>query len=325
MILDFDDTCWTHDCDEWKRGLIELLVLLANRQQHALLAVPDLMLGWCGSFLHLHTEYFKTRLASAQVRANALRIRIAPNGGSQVVGAPPWSLTARAAFAIVNQPLRLVLENDQSDRLFVESTVPAFSTWCSNGWIEPVMGGGSHMKNKIDAASVLPVDRWRTFYLFDSDRLHPTELDANWVPPGGEACMGHVFERACVAMPARRWHQLERRSIENYLPPSLLATRNAATSAALFDASVGSMMYFYNFKAGLAGDGVHPPAPRPTVRASRSQGFWTALPAASLAALERGFGKAVAEEFNNVPANQAWPASVIVEMSNLSDALQDAI
>lgn len=325
MIIDFDDICWSHADVEWKRSLVDLLALLANRPQHAVLAVPDLMLPWCCEHLALHVDYFKTRIASAQARANALKIQITPSGQSAVNVPPPWALTARAAYEVVNQPLRMVLENDQSDRIFVESTVPSFASWCQKGWVEPVMGGGSEMGKKILASGADLTARWRTFYLFDSDRLHPTELHATWAPPGGDGCQGYVFEQACTQMPPERWHRLDRRSIENYLPQAILAARNAATSTALFDVQVGVMAHFYNFKKGLGGDGVHPIAPNKQIRAARSQGFWTSLPMSNVNALQTGFGTNVAEEFNNVASNHVWSSDIVSEMNDLGDAIQDAI
>ena len=323
MIIEFDDGCWTEEDVEWKQGLVDLLTLLANRSQHSLVAIPALMLSWCDVYLKLHVDYFRVRLAAAQVRANAVKIYISPTGADSVEVLPPWTLKARAAYAIVNQPLRMLLENDHSDKLFVESTIPSFANWCSRGWIVPEMGGGSDMKRKILEASTDLTARWRTFYMFDSDRLHPAELGAGWSPQAPESCQGHAFEQACTQLPAGRWHRLERRSIENYLPESLLAASDATIAAALFDASVGTMAHFYNYKLGLTGDGVAP-ATKP-LRAARSQGFWTALSPASITALQPGFGKKIAEAFCQLPANHTWPVAVVDEMDALSDALQDAI
>lgn len=325
MNIEFDDTCWASIEDEWNRGLIELLMLLVNRPQHSLLANPALMRDWINKYLILYGDYFTTRLAFSQSRANALKVKISIDGINQILGIPPWKITARAAYDLVSRPLKLVLENDHSDRMFVESTVPSFSGWCSNGWIEPTMGGGSAMKKDIQSTGSNDVARWRTFYLFDSDRLHPAELINNWSPPPGDGCQGYHFETACASMPQGRWHRLSRRSIENYLPEVILSAKNPTMALNLFDASVGNMAHFYNFKLGLAGDGVYPLNPKKTVRVSRSQGFWTSLSASSILALESGFGSNISEEFNNVPVNHAWPAPILNEMNSFSDALQDAM
>lgn len=181
------------------------------------------------------------------------------------------------------------------------------------------------MEKDIAATASDVAAQWRTFYLFDSDRLHPMELAAGWAPPGGDGCQGHRFELACANLPRNRWHRLKRRSIENYLPQAVLGTVNPAATSTLFGTSVGHMAHFYNIKAGLTGDGVYPPNPKKPVRAARCQGFWTSLPQADIDALERGFGPGVSSEFGNVPANHHWPADVIAEAGDLADALQDAI
>lgn len=283
------------------------------------------MIPWCANHLSVYVDYFKTRLASAQCRANALTIQVSPIGATKAVSAPPWQLTAHAARELVIRPLRMVLENDSSDRMFVESTVSSFSSWCGNYWIAPVMGGGSAMQKDIVATSTDVVERWRTFYLFDSDRLHHTELNTGWVVPNGDGCQGHAFELACAAMPANRWHRLKRRSIENYLPQTVLSVVDSVTTTALFSAAVGSMSHFYNIKKGLAGDGVSPIDPKKSVRATRCQGFWASLPPADISALEKGFGTDISHEFKNVPTFHPWSADIVAEMNDLTDALQDAM
>lgn len=325
MIIDFDDACWSQQDEQWNRDLIGLLVLLNMHDQHAIRADPDLMLGWCSHALPLYVDYFKTRMASAQFRANALVVRVLPSGAGQVSTPPPWALTAVAASALVKRPLRLVLENDHSDKLFVEATIQPFKQWCSREWIEPDLGGGAAMEKDIADAAADIAAQWRTFFLFDSDRLHQSELAPGWTPPSGDGCQGYNFERKCAALPASRWHRLNRRSIENYLPQSVLIAKCAATAAALFSPSVGQMANFYNVKKGLAGDGVAPLDPKKAIRAARSQGFWSALAPAEVAALTVGFGPKVSEEFNNVPPNHPWPADVLAEMATLASALQDAI
>jgi hypothetical protein len=325
VILDFADTCWTHADAEWQRSLVELLVLVRRHESHSVLAAPKAMLPWCEERLGLFAEYFRARLAAAQPRTNALKITVSPTGGASPAGAPPWTLSAEAAADLVSRPLRLVLENDESDRRFLEATVPSFSSWCSRGWVEAVMGGGSPMGGKIKAAGADVVAMWRTFFVFDSDRLHPSELAVGWAPPRGDSCQGHQFETACAAIPRERWHRLERRSIENYLPASVLQPLDAKLVSALFSAAIGNMANFYNMKHGLRGDGVSPPHPSKVVRAGRSKGVWTALPVADVAELELGFGADVADEFGNLPPNHSWPPIVVAEMSLLADALQDAM
>lgn len=325
MILDFDDSCWTHANTDWQRSLIELLILVKRHESHSVLAAPSMMLPWCAEQLPLFADYFKTRLAGAQPRTKALKILVSPTGAAVPGGTPTWTLDAQATAELINRPLQLVLENDASDHRFLTSTVPSFSAWCDRGWVETAMGGGSTMGAKINVAGTDLVARWRTFFVFDSDRLHPSEFAAGWAPPGNDSCQGHQFETLCSAIPRTRWHQLKRRSIENYLPDSVLRPLDADLTATLFSDTVGQMAHFYNMKRGLKGDGISPQNPNLAARASRSQGLWSALPAVAVTALEPGYGKNVADEFRNVPTNYPWPATVIAEMSALADAIQDAI
>jgi len=325
VIVDFDDSCWPHVDADWQRSLIELLMIVKRSEAHAVLASPGGLLPWCDSHLPLFADYFRVRLASAQPRTNAIKILVHPNGAPQPAGNPPWTLTAEAAASVLSRPLRVVLENDESDRLFLTSTIPSFFVWCKRGWIESVMGGGSAMTPKIASAATDTLARWRTFFIFDSDRLHPSELAVGWTPPRGDGCQGYVFETSCASMPRDRWHRLERRAIENYLPPSILHAIEANLSAALFSPDVGSMAHFYNMKQGLQGDGVSPSEPSQAVRATRNQGFWTSLPQTAVSTLEPGFGRKVSDEFANVPAHYPWPHSVIAEINALTDALQDAM
>lgn len=325
MIIDFEDSCWTHADPDWQRSLIELLIIVKRRDSHSVLAAPGMMLAWLEEHLRPFVDYFKARLAAAQPRTNSVRISVSPAGVASPVGEPPWTLSADATSEVVNRPLRLNLENDDSDRRFLASTVPSLSSWCARGWVEPVMGGGATMGAKITAAGADVVARWRTFFVFDSDRLHPDEFANGWAPPGGDGCQGYRFEVLCVAIPRQRWHRLERRSIENYLPASVLYPLKADLTATLFSPAVGIMAHFYNMKLGLRGDGISPAHPNKTVRAGRSQGAWMALPASDVATLEPGFGSNVADEFGSVPANYPWPSPVIAEMNLLADALQDAM
>lgn len=325
MILEFSDACWSHNDDDWRRSLAELLFTVKRNEQHAALANHTAMLAWCSQHLPLFTDYFRTRIAAAQPRANALTITISPTGTPAVNAPPPWDLNAEAARYVVERPLRLVLENDSADRSFVEATVPRFGAWCANGWIQTEMGGGSAMKAKIHLAAADMVTKWRTFFMFDSDRLHPVELAAGWRPPRNDGCQGYEFEQACRNMPAVRWHRLERRSIENYLPTAVLEPLNAAATDSLTRPAVEPMAPYYNMKKGLDGDEFTPQGLPNRARWARTRDFWSTLHPTDNAALRGGFGRNVSDEFANVPPNHAWPPDVVREMNALADALQDAM
>jgi len=325
LIIEFEDTCWTTSNAQWTQSLVELLAMLARRQQHALLANPSPMLTWCAANLPSHASYFATRLASAVARQNATALCISPSGNTKIINDPIWKLTANAAFDVINQPLRVVLENNDSDKMFLDATLPKFKLWCDEGYISADMGGGSAMGSNIEATCADFLRKWRTFYLFDSDRLHPLELVPGWKPPKRDGCQGFVFQTKCSHMPPGRWHMLSRRSIENYLPESVLLHRNLATTTELFKPAIGVMLNHYNFKNGLQGDGIHPFNPDQRVRTSRSNGFWTSLTPIAMDNLQKGFGNDVAKEFMNVPASYSWSPAINNELDILSDAIQDAM
>lgn len=325
MNITFEDDCWSHKDSLWQKSLLSLLTLLEMRQQHAVLANPSLMVDWCNTNLPLYTAYFKARLSSAVSRTNSLKINISPTGASVIAINPPWILTAGAAWELINAPLRVMLENDNSDNTFLESTISKFSIWRSDNWIDVGKGGGSAMENDIKTVSTDIVKKWRTFFMFDSDRLHPDELAAGWNPPSGDGCQGHKFEVLCSSIPRERWHRLKRRSIENYLPEIVLNVSNPTTAATLFGASIGEMAHFYNVKNGLRGDGIHPLNPAKSIRAGRCKGFWTSLPSNYITSLEAGFGTKVFDNFCAVPPSHAWSADVLCEMDTLAQALLDAI
>lgn len=182
------------------------------------------------------------------------------------------------------------------------------------------------MTKKIGDVAADPTRRWRSFFIFDSDRLHPDELDPAW--PGTRSpdqCQGHNFERACALLPRGQWHRLERRSIENYLPKSVLPLEKEKLTEQLYSPEVGSMAWFFNMKGGLGLDGVHPAKPAQAIRAARSKGFWTSLDKDALEVLQHGYGADVARRFDHVPPSHPWPAEVLVEFDALSDRLLNAI
>lgn len=325
MNIEFDDACWEHDDDDWRRSLAKLLMALEAQAQHAVLADQQGLLDWCVTYLPLFVDYFRTRLAQAQPRPKGLEVTVAPSGADLISGAPPWNLLALPTLALVTRPLRMVLENNNSDLAFIQATLPRFRTWKDKGWVVPEMGGGSAMMADIQQTAADGLLRWRTFYLFDSDRLHPDELLSGWSAPSGDGCQGYVFERACTSMPATHWHRLNRRSIENYLPMSILHTVDAGTATALADPAVGQMVNFYNMKYGNMGDSATRAKTPNSIRIARSKGFWTSLPQPLQDALGRGFGEKVSENFAHLSPTHAWPADISSEVTALEERLQDVM
>lgn len=321
------DTCWNHHDSSWIHALCDLLVALGRRTHHPIAGDADRMERWCQSKIPAYVEIVRARLLGSTLRSNALQITIAPDGASAIAGSPPWTLTAGAALPLVEKPLCVFLENDESDLMFMQAMNIGIDGLIHSSAIEISHGGGSTMQAKIARAGANLQAQWRSFFIFDSDRLHPTELNPSWVPPRGDGCQGHIFETACAVsnVPQSRWHMLRRRSIENYLPLAVLSARDAACAAVLSSPSVGCMLYYYNMKKGLDGDGVWPLNPSKQVRASRSCGAWSALSTADRDGLQSGFGSNVAEEFRNVGSTHRWESDILAEADVLLAALYDAL
>lgn len=321
------DSCWSRTDSAWVHEFCEILVALGRRAHHPIAGDSALMEKWCQSQIPAYIEILTARLLGSTLRSNAIQITIAPNGHSNVAGSPPWTLTAQAALPLVERPLSVFLENDESDFLFLRSLSAGIDGLVGSRAVEIIHGGGSNMQTKIVRAGSHVLTQWRSFFVFDSDRLHPVELAPGWGPPGGDGCQGHIFETACTAqkMPKSRWCMLRRRSIENYLPLDVLAVRDAGCASVLFSPQVGSMLHHYNMKKGLKGDGIWPADPRKTIRASRTQGAWDVLPETSKDGLQSGFGPDVAEEFRNVSPTHQWESDILAEADAMFAALYDAL
>lgn len=326
MNLIFEPGCWSDENADRRRALVDLLILVHKRPVHSVQADRETLVRWCKVQLPTHVEVLEARLGAAWPRAGAVDLHICPDGADQITGEPPWTLTASAAFRVLEEPLVLVLENQEADRIFLEALLPDLRSWRDTHGVRIEHGGGSDMLRRIEEVSAHPTRRWRTFFVFDSDRLHPEELCEDWEgPQPPDVCMGWNLERACREIRAARWRRLNRRSIENYLPREPLERRMPHVAGVLFGPQVGKLAHFYNMKRGLRGDGVHPPDPGRPQRAARSRGCWSALSQEDRDALNNGFGDKVAVAFNELPVDQRWPEDVLAEIAALSDQLQDAI
>lgn len=329
MKVIIEKDCWTCEDTEWRADLVGLLDALRVHKQHSVQARVVSLKEWCAKEAPSLLGSLLSRVNQSQPRADAVELRVHPDGVTSVASDPPWRLHATTAASLVRQPLQLYLENDEHDANFLRAVLPELTQWESAKLIKMEHGGGSHMTTTIKRVAQDRAARWRTFFLFDSDRLHPDELDRGWREPGGDGCQGWRTQRACDKnnVPRSRRHQLNRRSIENYLPPSLLSQRDEFRAEALYSSTVGSMAWFFNLKMGFQHDLFakgDPERPNP-IRAARSRGFWTSLPEEIQAALRQGFGEDVAKLFLQVPTDQAWPPDVRDEVAKLHIALLDAL
>lgn len=121
-------------------------------------------------------------------------------------------LTLGDAARVLAMPLLLVLENRQGDRYFLQCVIPSprrevLRKVFERGWVRAEHGGGlGDMKNYIEGLRDEPAERMRVWVLFDSDAPQPAQ-------PSGPS---EEVRRLCLEASLPH-HQLQRRSIENYL------------------------------------------------------------------------------------------------------------
>lgn len=327
MNVTLEDSCWARHDQGWSLSLSLLLVELAQHPHHQLSADAVLLREWCRERIPTFSDLLETRLISSNLRSKSIDIRVTPEGKDAVLGPPPWTLMPDATRTLVEAPLQLYLENDESDWGFISAVDRRAGDLLSRKSLQKFHGGGSDMTKKIEKAGGDAVLRWRTFFMFDSDRLHPDELHPDWTTPRGDGCQGLEFAKACREqnLSSASWHMLRRRSIENYLPTALLTELSPACTETLLSASVGNMRHHYNMKFGLEGDGIWPQNPDKLNRASRTRGAWDALSADDKQRLRTGYGKKVAEQFKDVPSEHRWEPEVIDEVGKIIEALLDAV
>lgn len=175
----------------------------------------------------------------------------------------PPRLPVHVAYELLRRPLQLLLENGRSDWGFLQRIAPL--SWrdrlrraLERGWIEERNAGGITELPKIlqqDVASDRSVRlEMRTWAMFDSDAREPN-------CPSDDA---DLASRAC-AHASVAYHQLERRTIENYLPREVLLDwasralpenmRGVARQRVLAYFEMGpAQRHHYSLKSGFEGD-----------------------------------------------------------------------
>lgn len=170
-------------------------------------------------------------------------------------------LPPNVARALLERPLRLLLENGRNDWSFLGKVIPEgwrrrWDRATSQGWIEPQNAGGiTEIPNVVNRL----VDeghphRLRLWVMFDSDGRAP----------------GHRSRQAADAVESCEdwsvpYHLLERRAIESYLPKSALFDWAARRSTEVlrrqkredveaYCAMTPPQRHHYNLKEGFAKD-----------------------------------------------------------------------
>jgi hypothetical protein len=155
-------------------------------------------------------------LNAYQSATTQAQFRVTHRTQSHWKGAPP-ELTPEDAAHVLTLPLLLVLEDRQADKHFLRCVLPRprreeLRNALDRGWVRAEHGGGlGNMKNYVKSLEGEQAEQMRVFVLFDSDAQQPARPSRD----------SEELRKAC-AEAALPHHQLQRRSIENYLPPPAL-------------------------------------------------------------------------------------------------------
>lgn len=222
---------------------LEVLTLIgvAERAQHSLLSEPQSMEAWLatlGGSLTSSIELLldKHRLAAANLPLRTFEITVEPRPTSE------WSaarLNLEDAIRLLRTPLELLLENERGDWSFLRRLADSnqralLDDALARGALQIRQGGGNtevekSVKSLLDASGSVDLvrarrfRRLRTWVMVDRD-AHPEDARK----PSDKA---NEIAQACGRQdPQDPWglgsHQLPRRTIENFLPTSVLTDRH---------------------------------------------------------------------------------------------------
>lgn len=208
--------------------------------------------------------------------------------------ASPPRLPVLVARELLSRPLGILVENAHNDGMFVKAVCPgifraSFLELLRAGWIEFRQGGGlTEIHNALLRDGGSPEMARRTVVVFDADALAPGKPSKKALAV--EACCAGVF----------RFHRLQRRAAENYLPPRVL---EEAVSADKRDAALAMLRRMgpegrahFNMKKGFHGDQNRPDGNDTATRA-HIDSMYNGLKLKDKARLHRGFGERVRDVF----------------------------
>lgn len=218
---------------------------------------------------------------------------------------PVPRLTLADAIQLLKVPFCVLLEDDQADRAFLLSMIePEQKEYLlkleDRGHVHFAHGGGlgkmTATVKRARKARIAPFGR--LWVLFDSDGLRP-KLSSNSAKKLADVCDGKATEGHGGQIP---YHMLARRSIENYIPLTSLKSwidrlpprRRGGLPAK--HVALGKMSdeqrYHFNMKDGFSGD-------RNRQDAATVGDLYDNLPVEDRQALDKGFGKKIAERFQD--------------------------
>lgn len=186
---------------------------------------------------------------------------------------PNWELAVPKlplgdACRLLETPLRLLVENRRNEGAFLRAyakpdQLQRLKHAESQGWIEFVQGGGlPEILHHVREVSRVPMHALRLWVMFDSDARAPFDPKINTEQPHGPSSKSRKVRRVCTRARgnlAEYAHQLQRRSIENYVPAQVLrewAKKSARqkTKVNAFLSMTATQRYYFNMKEGFAAD-----------------------------------------------------------------------
>ncbi|NRR29029.1 hypothetical protein HSX11_02420 [Oxalobacteraceae bacterium] len=225
-----------------------------------------------------------------------------------VVENSDWSLpiptvTLDDSLKVLNEKLAILLENSTHDWHFLLGIMSPMDRklikdYVALGWAEPMHGGGDTLGKLLDDRIDVPWASFRTFVLFDSDRLHPNEFHVDWTTARHNrrpaSCHAYEWEKKTKQhIPLRYW-MLQRRYIESYMPKNELkiGKEKKATDDAVdaFFAMSQAERWYYNMKEGFAKDAKRDDS-------ERSQDLYNNVLEAQRVILNDGFGNTLARHY----------------------------
>jgi hypothetical protein len=233
----------------------------------------------------------------------------APKGQTILVcnsGEPDWSaspprLAIDDAITFLQRPFRVLLENSGNDSAFLlafamPETRLLLRGWEQKGWVVFENGGGITGIHKLVTAAIgKPNESFILWVLFDSDSLQPG-VPSQQASSLAAICKGKLM-----------YHQLKRRTMENYLPKEALdhwqktaIKSKGATKEELYLAYTQLaplQRHHYNMKSGFGGD---------AKRLDNAGTLYSALSPEDKKALAEGFGGSVAQLYQQLDFQRSW-------------------
>jgi hypothetical protein len=209
---------------------------------------------------------------------------------------------------LLDAPLTILVEHEVNDGAFLQAMRlgvdgVAFLKGVREKRIRFEHGGGSDMKLLIEERGKDRLRAHRMWAVFDSDALvpeHPSKESQTKI----SAC-----NKAGI-----RYHRLQRRAIENYLPPDELkqsiphapANVEARRVAAAFERMSPGQRAHYNLKAGFAGDESRlAPGGKDAEHRHAVDSHFAEVQRADRDLLAKGFGKDIAPKLFSAGISEA--------------------